>query len=67
MNTKTSIAPASTNARRAWRPANFASAHDLGRSTVYAMIKAGKIKTIKIGSATLIPAEESDRLMREGA
>ncbi len=39
----------------------------LSRSTWYRMEAAGKIKLVRIGRRTLIPADEIDRLLKEGA
>jgi excisionase family DNA binding protein len=39
-----------------------AAALSLGQSTVWALIKAGRLKAVKIGRATRIPHEELERL-----
>ncbi|HEY4846816.1 MAG TPA: helix-turn-helix domain-containing protein [Methylocella sp.] len=35
-------------------------------STAYKYISSGKIKVVRIGGRTLIPASESDRILAEG-
>jgi len=37
----------------------------LGRTTLYELIKQGRIKTIKVGSRTLIPETELQRFIAE--
>ena len=37
------------------------------RSTLFAMIGAGKIRTVRVGRRRLIPAAELQRLANEGA
>ena len=41
------------------------SAIGIGRTNLYAMIAAGKIKAIKIAGRTLIPRSEIDRLIAD--
>jgi excisionase family DNA binding protein len=36
----------------------------IGRSTLYALMSSGKLRAIKLGSRTLIPAEELRRFMK---
>lgn len=38
----------------------------IGRSTIYAMIKRGEVRSIKIGGRTLIPSTEIQRLLKNG-
>jgi excisionase family DNA binding protein len=35
----------------------------VGRSTVYRLIRQGTIRIVKIGSRTIVPASEIDRLL----
>ena len=35
----------------------------LGRSTIYALIKEGKLRTVVIAGRRIIPATEADRLL----
>lgn len=37
----------------------------IGRSTLYELISAGQIKTVKIGRRTLIAQDELERYVRE--
>ncbi len=39
----------------------------LGRTHIFNLIKDGKLKVVKIGSRTLIPAESLRRLIETGA
>ena len=41
-------------------------ASSLGRTTLYAHIKSGRLKTIKVGGRTLIPAESLESLLFDG-
>lgn len=36
----------------------------VGRSTLYELIKAGEIRTIKIGTRTLVPEDELQKVIR---
>jgi excisionase family DNA binding protein len=42
-----------------WRVQDFCEAFGIGRTKFYALVKAGKIKTIKCGARTLIPANSA--------
>jgi hypothetical protein len=42
-----------------WRINDFCLAHGIGRTSVYQEIKRGELKTIKVGSRTLIPDIEA--------
>ena len=44
----------------------FAFRLGVSRSTIYRLIKAGKVKPIKIGSSLRFPIEEVLRIEREG-
>jgi excisionase family DNA binding protein len=52
--------------RRAFRVEAFCDCYGPSRSTVYKMIRDGKIRTVKVGGLRLIPAEEGERLLVEG-
>ena len=41
-------------------------ASSLGRTTLYAHIKSGRLKTIKVGGRTLIPVESLESLLFDG-
>jgi len=44
---------------------SFARAMNIGRTSVYAMIKSGQIKSVRIAGRRLIPFSETDRLLSE--
>ena len=50
----------------AYRVAQFCKAIGLGKTKFYELVAAGKIRTIVIGGRRLIPADEAQRLVREG-
>lgn len=50
----------------AFRVRPFCQTVGIGKSTFYKLVTAGKIKTIVIGGRRLVPAEEAQRLVREG-
>jgi excisionase family DNA binding protein len=52
--------------RRAFKVDAFCDTYGLGRSSLYNLIREGKIRTIKIGGTRLIPASEGERLLIEG-
>lgn len=39
----------------------------LGKSTVYRLAKAGKVRFVKIGGRTLVPVAELDRIITDAA
>lgn len=45
-----------------YRPDTFAEITGLSRAKVYLMLRHGEIRRVKVGSATLIPASELDKL-----
>lgn len=42
----------------------FAAAVGIGRTTLYAEIRAGRLKPIKVGARTIIPVTESEAWLR---
>jgi len=48
---------------RALRVNDFSKAYGIGRTTLYALIKAGKIRTVKIGGRRLIPVDAAESLI----
>lgn len=42
------------------------SASSLGRTTLYAHIKSGRLKTVKVGGRTLIPVASLESLLFDG-
>jgi excisionase family DNA binding protein len=49
----------------AFDPDGFARHLGLGRTTVYAMVKDGRLRSVKVGRRRLIPATEVERLLSE--
>lgn len=52
--------------RAAWRVDEFCAAYRISRTTLYKLIKVGKIRAIKIAGRTLIPSAEAARISQEG-
>jgi len=48
-----------------YSPAEAAAATALGLTTIYAMMKDGRLKRVKIGSRTLIPRSSLEALFGE--
>jgi len=67
MNICSTAAPSRSVDRRAYRVDEFCEAHGICRSTLYTLVRDGRLKLIKIGGRSLIPVEESDRLLKGGA
>jgi excisionase family DNA binding protein len=55
-----------TGMPRAWRVNDFCMAYGISRSKLYELAKEGKIRLVKIGGRTLVPASEGERLIAEG-
>ena len=53
--------------RRALRVNEAALAYGLGRSTIYKLMSTGRLSTIKVGKRRLIPRDNMEALLREGA
>ena len=51
----------------AYRINDFSKISGLGRTTIYGLIKEGKLRPVKIAGRTLIPASEAQRLFGEVA
>jgi excisionase family DNA binding protein len=51
----------------AYRVNRFCDAMGLGRTKFYALVRQGKIRTVRIGGCRVVPASEVERLLREGA
>lgn len=43
----------------------FCAATSLGRTTVYELIAAGRLSSVKVGAKTLITTEEAKRFLSE--
>jgi excisionase family DNA binding protein len=50
----------------AYRVNAFCASVGLGRTKFYELVRDGKIRTIVIGGRRLVPADEAQRLLREG-
>jgi len=50
----------------AYRIKHFCQAVGLGKTKFYELLREGKIKTVVIGGRRLVPADEAQRLIREG-
>jgi excisionase family DNA binding protein len=50
----------------AYRVASFCKSVGIGRTKFYELVRQGKIRTVVIGGRRLIPADEVERLLREG-
>lgn len=44
---------------QAYTVKDFCAAYGVGRSTVYEEIKAGRLRTVKVGARTLIPVDSA--------
>ena len=55
-----------TSAPLAYRVREFCSRAGISPSCFYKYLKRGRIRVIKIGGRTLIPAAEAERIFREG-
>ena len=53
--------------RRAYTFRDAESVLGISRSSFYRLEGAGKIRLVRIGRRTLIPADEIERLVKEGA
>lgn len=51
------------DAPRAYRIDDFCRAYGVGRTTVYALLKNGTLRSIKIGRRRLITAESDEALL----
>lgn len=51
---------------RAYRIPDFCRLYGLGRSTVYKLVKQGRLRLVKVGSRSLILHEDAEALLREG-
>lgn len=52
---------------RAYRVKDACRALGVGRSTLYKLAAAGKLRLVRIGGRTVVPGNEVDRLANEGA
>lgn len=54
------------SAKRAERLKDFAASLGVSYDSVFRAARAGKLKTVRFGKSILVPAEEAERVMREG-
>lgn len=54
-------------ARLGYRIPDFCEAVGISRSSVYELIKHGKLQSVLIAGRRIIPVSEAERLMREGS
>jgi excisionase family DNA binding protein len=52
--------------RRAFSIRETERAVNLSHATIYRLIAAGKLRTVKVGARRLVPVEAIDALLREG-
>jgi excisionase family DNA binding protein len=53
--------------RKAYTVNQFCEAFGIGRTKIFGMIKAGELRSVKLGTRkTLIPASEGERLLATG-
>jgi hypothetical protein len=52
--------PSTENARRGYTVREFADSHRIGVTSVYQEIKAGRLKTRKVGRRTIIATEDAE-------
>jgi excisionase family DNA binding protein len=52
--------------RLAYRVRTFCAAVGIGRTKFYELMQAGQIRTITIGGRRLVPADEVQRIARDG-
>jgi excisionase family DNA binding protein len=65
--TQSRNAPVAPIERRALRINDAAAAYGVGRSTIYKLISEGKLVTVKVAGRRLIPRDNMEALLREGA
>ena len=59
--------PNGSGERRAYQINEATSAFRRSRSTLYQLIKAGKLRSVKVGGRRLIPVEAIEALLAEGS
>lgn len=56
--------PTAAFIKRAYRVNEAVAAYGVGRTKLYALMKEGKLKTVKVGGRRLIPAESLEALLQ---
>jgi len=64
MQTLSNIKP---EQRRAYRVQEFCKIYGLSRTTVYKMMAAGTLRTVRVGGRRLIPTDAAEALLNGGA
>lgn len=59
-------ATAHHEAPRAYRVKDACSVLGIGRSSLYKLASAGKLRLVRIGGRTVVPGAEIERLAKEG-
>jgi excisionase family DNA binding protein len=49
--------------RRALRPKEAARAYGISRTSIYELLKSGKLRSVRLGGARLIPVEALESLI----
>jgi excisionase family DNA binding protein len=49
---------------RAVKPREACRLYSMGRTKLYALMKSGKLRTVKIGGTRLVPIEELEALLK---
>jgi excisionase family DNA binding protein len=57
---------AASIAPRALRVDDFGRTVGLSRTTIYELIKTGRLRAVRVAGRTIIPTSEADRLISEG-
>ena len=57
--------PSSTPPRRALRVRDFCNAYGVSKATTYNLIKAGRLRTVRIGGIRLIPVDAAESLLNQ--
>ena len=61
------LSPKLLDERRAFRVNETVAVYRLSRSTLYKLISAKQLRTVKIGGRRLIPRDELESLLNNGA
>lgn len=60
------ISAAAPEGARALRIREFCARYRIGRTKLYELLGAGKIRAVKVTGRVLIPVDEGERILREG-
>lgn len=59
------ITPLRDARKLAYSVSEFLAATSIGRTKLYEELKAGRLRSVKVGKRTLIPTAEADRWLTE--